>query len=170
MTANIGWSARSTIRFDDSKGQPPYQRVDAWAWTAAELVHGQRIKLKGFPQEHKGHLCRVAVSAQRTDSIVTHDGAQDSTAATQEGWGVRWKIEQWPPGKANSSRAWNVAGAARHASRATPSAAPCSSGVDSKNWRPRLAVLSTDSNMACWMTTSFSNSAIPLSRWFLRKS
>jgi hypothetical protein len=70
--------------------------VDSLAWTAAELAHGKRIKLKGFPKEHKGHLFRVAVSTHRTDSIVTHELTQDSPAATQEVWGFRWKIEQWP--------------------------------------------------------------------------
>jgi hypothetical protein len=35
---------------DDSNGQQPYQRVDSLAWTAAEVAHGKRIKIK--PKEH----------------------------------------------------------------------------------------------------------------------
>lgn len=79
---------------DDSSGQQLYRRVDALSWTAADLAHGKRIKIKGFPKEHKVHLFRVAVSTHRTDYVVTNDLAQDSTEATQEVCGFRWKIEQ----------------------------------------------------------------------------
>jgi DDE superfamily endonuclease len=58
---------------DDSSGQQPYRRVDALSWTAADLAHGKRIKIKGFPKEHKVHLFRVAVSTHRTDYVVTND-------------------------------------------------------------------------------------------------
>ena len=40
------------------------------------------------------HLFRVTGSTHRTDWIVTNDRTQDSTAATQEACGYRWKIEQ----------------------------------------------------------------------------
>jgi len=79
---------------DDSSGQQPSQRVDALAWAAAELAHGKRIKIKGFPKEHKGQLFRVVVSTHRTDYVVTNDLSQASTEATQEACGFRWKIEQ----------------------------------------------------------------------------
>jgi hypothetical protein len=79
---------------DDSSGQQPYQRVDALAWTAAELAHGKRIKIKGFPKDHKAQLFRVVVSTHRTDYVVTNDLSQASTEATQEACGFRWKIEQ----------------------------------------------------------------------------
>jgi hypothetical protein len=39
-------------------------------------------------------LFRVVVSPHRTDYVVTNDLAQESTAATQEACGFRWKIEQ----------------------------------------------------------------------------
>ena len=39
-------------------------------------------------------LFRVEVSTHRTDCVVTNDQAQDSTEATQEVCGFRWKIEQ----------------------------------------------------------------------------
>jgi len=39
-------------------------------------------------------LFRVAVSTHRTDYVVTNDLTQDSTEATQEACGFRWKIEQ----------------------------------------------------------------------------
>ncbi len=40
-------------------------------------------------------LFRLVLSPQRTDYIATNDLAQDSTQATQEACGLRWKIEQF---------------------------------------------------------------------------
>lgn len=79
---------------DDSQGARSYRRMDALSWSAAELEHGKRIKIKGFPKEHKVQCFRVAVSTHRTDYVVTNDLAQDSTQATQKACGFRWKIEQ----------------------------------------------------------------------------
>jgi hypothetical protein len=79
---------------DDSNGQRPYGRVDSLNWNADELTHGKRIKLKGFPKDHKVRLFRVVASTRRTDWVVTNDPTQDSTEATQEACGFRWKIEQ----------------------------------------------------------------------------
>jgi hypothetical protein len=85
---------RDNRQVDDSGGQQPYRRVDALSWTAAALAHGKRIKRKGFPTEHTVQLFRVVVSTHRTDYVVTNDLAQESTEATQEACGFRWKIEQ----------------------------------------------------------------------------
>jgi Transposase DDE domain len=79
---------------DDAGGERASQRVDALAWSAHALAHGQRIKIKGFPKDYQVQLFRVAVSTHRTDYVVTNDQAQDSTEATQEVCGFRWKIEQ----------------------------------------------------------------------------
>ncbi len=79
---------------DDSHGARPYTRVDGLSWNEAELAHGKRIKIKGFPKDHKVHLFRVVVSTHRTDYVVTNDRTQDSLEATQEVCGFRWKIEQ----------------------------------------------------------------------------
>lgn len=79
---------------DDTNGAHPFRRVDALEWSTADLAHGKRIKLKGFPKNHKVQLCRVAVSTHRTDYGVTNDLAQDFTEATPEACGFRWKIEQ----------------------------------------------------------------------------
>lgn len=79
---------------DDSNGQRPYGRVDGLQWNARELAHGKRIKVKGFPKDHKLHLFRVEVSTHRTDWVVTNDSTQQSTEATQQACGFRWKIEQ----------------------------------------------------------------------------
>ncbi len=79
---------------DDSQGEQPYRRVDSLSWSEAELERGKRIKIKGFPKEHKVQCFRVAVTTNRTDYVVTNDLAQNSTQATQEACGFRWKIEQ----------------------------------------------------------------------------
>jgi len=79
---------------DDSQGEQLYRRVDTLEWSEAELEYGKRIKIKGFPKEHKVRAFRVAVTTNRTDYVVTNDLAQDSTQATQEACGLRWKIEQ----------------------------------------------------------------------------
>jgi hypothetical protein len=79
---------------DDSYSARPSRRVDSLAWSEAELSGGKRVKIKGFPKEHKVQCFRVAVTTNRTDYVVTNDLAQDSTEATQEACGFRWKIEQ----------------------------------------------------------------------------
>jgi hypothetical protein len=85
---------KNNRQVDDTGGARAYQRVDSLAWSADALAHGKRIKIKGFPKDHKVQLFRVEVSTHRTDYVVTNDQAQDSTEATQEACGFRWKIEQ----------------------------------------------------------------------------
>jgi hypothetical protein len=85
---------RENRQVDDSQGVRPYRRVDSLSWSEAELAHGKRIKIKGFPKEDKVECFRVAVTTKRTDYVVMNDLAQDSTQATQEACGLRWKIEQ----------------------------------------------------------------------------
>ena len=85
---------KTNRQVDDSHGQQPYRRVDALAWDQDALAHGKRVKIKGFPKDHKVQCFRVEVSTHRTDFVVTNDKAQDSTQATQEVCGFRWKIEQ----------------------------------------------------------------------------
>ena len=94
---------------DDSVGAKSYQRVDSLDWDHQELAGGKMIKIKDFPKEHKVKLFRVEVSSQghalsgdptsvrcphRTDYVVTNDFTQNSTAATGEACGFRWKIER----------------------------------------------------------------------------
>ncbi len=81
---------------DDSGGSQAYRRVDALDWSADELAHGKTLKIKGFPKEHKVRCFRVEGSTHRTDWVVTNDRTQDSTEATQEACGFRWKIEPLP--------------------------------------------------------------------------
>jgi hypothetical protein len=79
---------------DDSGGTQPYRRVDTLEWNAAELGHGKQLKIRDFPKDYKVQCFRVEVSTHRTDFVVTNDKAQDSTQATHQVCGWRWKIEQ----------------------------------------------------------------------------
>jgi len=79
---------------DDSCGEQADRRVAALEWSEAELERGKRVKIKGFPRDHKVQCFRVAVTTNRTDYVVTNDLAQDSTEATQKACGFGWKIEQ----------------------------------------------------------------------------
>ncbi len=79
---------------DDSGSAKSYQRVDSLNWDHQELAGGKTIKIKDFPKEHKVKLFRVEVSTHRTDYVVTNNFTQNSTEATGEACGFRWKIEQ----------------------------------------------------------------------------
>jgi hypothetical protein len=80
---------------NDSGGERPYQRVDALMWTEDEKQHGKSVHIKDFPKGHQVKLFRLVLSTKRTDYIATNDMAQDSTQATQDVCGLRWKIEQF---------------------------------------------------------------------------
>lgn len=85
---------KNNRQVDDSIGLQSYQRVDSLEWQNEELDQGKVIKIKGFPKEHKVKLFRVEVSTHRTDYVVTNDFTQDSTKATHQTCGFRWRIEQ----------------------------------------------------------------------------
>lgn len=86
---------KSNRLVDDSGGELAYRRVDTLTWSPHEINHGKRIKIKGFPKDHKVNLFRVEVSSHRTDWVVTNDPAQNSTQDTQKVCALRWKIEQF---------------------------------------------------------------------------
>ena len=75
------------------RGQP-YQRVDELAWDEAEQAHGKAVHLHKFPKGHQVKLFRLAFSTERTDYVVTDDGAQSSAEAPRAVCGFRCKIEQ----------------------------------------------------------------------------
>lgn len=85
---------KDTRQVDDPGGQCPYGRVDSLKWNPEDLAYGKRIKIKGFPKDHKVRLCRVEGATHRTDWVGTNDPTPHSTKATQEACGFRWKIEQ----------------------------------------------------------------------------
>lgn len=85
---------RSNRLVDDSGGVKKYTRIDTLEWNQNELKHGKVIKIRGFPKNHKVQLFRVEVSTRRTDWVITNDPTQNSTEATQDVCGFRWKIEQ----------------------------------------------------------------------------
>ena len=80
---------------DETGGERGYQRVDSLTWSEHDTQHGKRLHIKGFPNGHEVKLFRLVLSTKRTDFIATNDFAQDSTQATQEVCGLRWKIEQF---------------------------------------------------------------------------
>ena len=80
---------------DDSAGQRKYCRADSLIWSMNEKAHGKMIKIRGFPGSHRVKLFRVEVSTNRTDWVATNDFAQNSTDATQDVCGIRWKVEQF---------------------------------------------------------------------------
>lgn len=86
---------KSNRRVDDSLGQHPYQRIDSLTWTDSECRGGKRIKIRGFPKDHKVKLFRVASSTGRTEYVVTNDLAQKDTQVAQQVCHWRWKIEQF---------------------------------------------------------------------------
>jgi hypothetical protein len=85
---------KTNRQVDDSGGQRPYRRIDSLTWSELEQRQGKRLKIKGFPREHKVQCFRVAVSTHRTDFVVTNDLAPTSTEAAQQACGFRWKVEQ----------------------------------------------------------------------------
>lgn len=86
---------KANRQVDETGGERGYQRVDSLTWTATEAEQGKTVHLKDFPKGHQVKLFRLVLSTQRTDFIATNDLAQDSTQATQEVCGLRWKIEQF---------------------------------------------------------------------------
>ena len=73
---------RDNRSVDDSGGAQAYRRVDSREGSATAVQQGKRLKIKGFPKDHKVPCFRVEVSTHRTDDVVTNDVTQDSTAAT----------------------------------------------------------------------------------------
>ena len=86
---------KSNRRVDDSSGAKPYQRIDRLDWTVSETKAGKRIKIRGFPRDHKVKLFRVMSSTRRTEYVVTNDQAQNDTQVAQQACHWRWKIEQF---------------------------------------------------------------------------
>jgi hypothetical protein len=86
---------KANRQVDDTGGSQPYQRMDSMDWTETEQRQGKKIKIKGFPAQHKVRVFRVVLSTQRTDYIVTNDMAQDKVEVVRNVCGFRWKIEQF---------------------------------------------------------------------------
>lgn len=79
---------------DDSDGVLVYRSVDQLNWHPAEEILGKRIKIKGFPKNHKVKLFRVAAT-NRTEWIVSNDPAHRKTQEIQDACSLRWKVEQF---------------------------------------------------------------------------
>ena len=79
---------------EDSGGQQTYQRLDSLAWNEAELQSGKRLKIKGFPKNHKVQCFRVVVSTRRTDFVVTNGEAAITTEDAHQACGFRGKASK----------------------------------------------------------------------------
>ena len=86
---------KSNRRVDDSNATLPYQRIDSLTWSASELQAGKRIKIRGFPKNHKVKVFRVASTSRRTDYVVTNDLNQSDVSVAKTVCAWRWKIEQF---------------------------------------------------------------------------
>ena len=86
---------KANRQVDETGGERGYQRVDSLTWIEHEVQHGKTLHIKDFPKGHQVKLFRLVLSSKRTDFIATNDFAQDSTHATQDVCGLRWKIEQF---------------------------------------------------------------------------
>lgn len=80
---------------DSDESFEKYRRIDTLDWSKQELEHGKTIKIRGFPNEHRAKLFRIEVSTHQTEWVVTNDLTQNSSVATQQACGYRWKIEQF---------------------------------------------------------------------------
>jgi Lon protease-like protein len=80
---------------EETSGQEPYRGVESLTWTEVEEQQGKLIKVKGFAQDMYLKLCRVVVSTDRTDDIVTNDVTQLDTDEAQKESGHRRKVEQF---------------------------------------------------------------------------
>ena len=50
---------RDNRSVDDSVGAQAYRRVDSLEWSETELQAGKRLKIKGFPKDHKVQCFRA---------------------------------------------------------------------------------------------------------------
>jgi hypothetical protein len=80
---------------DETNGEQPYRAVETLNWTAEEIRLGKLVKIHKFPKGHRVKLFRLTISSNRTEYVVTNDLSQNSSSATQEECGIRWKVEEF---------------------------------------------------------------------------
>ena len=76
---------KANRQVDDSGDQQPDPRLDTLDWSQTELQQDKRLKIKGFPKDHKVQGFGVVVSTHRTDFVVTNDLAQSSNESHTTG-------------------------------------------------------------------------------------
>lgn len=79
----------------EHRGEHAYQKIETLDWTEEEKIHGKRIRLNDFPNEHKVQLFHVPVLPERMDYVVTNDLTQDNSLAVRAICKIRWKIEEF---------------------------------------------------------------------------
>ena len=148
---------KSNRRVDDSNATRPYQRMDALEWMPSELESGKRIKIRGFPKNHKVKVFRVASTSRRTDYVVTNDLSQSDTSVAQTVCAWRWKIEQFHR-ETKQLTGLEVVNVVWRVLFAITLLAPFSFGFDScvKHMKPLKPFIK--SNMVCSLNISENNS------------
>lgn len=85
---------RANRQVDESGGVRSYQSVSTLEWSIPDEQAGKRIKIRGFPKDHKVQLFRVVVSPHRTEYLVTNDASIGSLQEAHTVGALRWKIEE----------------------------------------------------------------------------
>lgn len=80
---------------DETQGVEAYQKIEDMNWTETERITGKRVKLHGFPANHKVQLFRVTVLPDRTEFVVTNDLNANNSQDVKKQCGVRWRIEEF---------------------------------------------------------------------------
>lgn len=80
---------------DGTQGVQAYQKIEELDWSEQELLKGKRVKLNGFPANHKVQLFRVTALPGKTEFVVTNDLDCDSIQKARRHCKIRWKIEEF---------------------------------------------------------------------------
>lgn len=80
---------------DETQGVQAYQKIEVLDWSEQELLNGKRVKLNGFPANHKVQLFRVTALPGKTEFVVTNDLDCDSSQKARRHCKIRWKIEEF---------------------------------------------------------------------------
>lgn len=80
---------------DETQGVHAYQKIEDLEWSAQDLETGKRVKLNGFPANHKVQLFRVIVLSDKTEFVVTNDLNCNSSQQARRHCKIRWKIEEF---------------------------------------------------------------------------
>lgn len=80
---------------DETQGVEAYQKVEDLSWSEQELEYGKRVKLQGFPANHKVQLFWVTALPDRTEFVVTNDLSCNSSKEARRHCKIRWKIEEF---------------------------------------------------------------------------
>ncbi len=79
---------------DETQGVEAYQKIEDLIWSEEEIQTGKRVKLNGFPANHKVQLFRVIPLPGKTEFVVTNDLSCNTLDEARRHCKIRWRIEQ----------------------------------------------------------------------------